>query len=70
MLQYPAEAGEHRQSALRQYGEINVDQARKTVQKWLAELRNGGQAPRGQGRRPQGSAGAAAATASVEIHPA
>ncbi|WP_425598074.1 tyrosine-type recombinase/integrase [Frateuria aurantia] len=39
---YRTHAGERRQPALGQYGELTVDQARTMAQEWLAEVRKGG----------------------------
>lgn len=42
MLQYRMNAGERRQPALGQYGELTVEQARSLAQEWLAQVRRGG----------------------------
>jgi len=42
MLQYRTNAGERRKSALGQYGELTVEQARSLAQEWLAQVRRGG----------------------------
>ena len=42
MLQYRTNAGERRKSALGQFGELTVEQARFMAQEWLAEVRKGG----------------------------